>query len=375
MAVNDTSFLVSYLAHEMRQPLYGIRSTLAELNSEEDAVLADCVTEIDRLLQFLNQTLSYMKDPEQNPLLQFGCFTLQHLLRRVQTVFASLARERGITFEINSEASPYPYLYGDENIIFQIFSNLLMNAFKFTPDYGKIQCKIQVCVLEEDRVRLSVYIADSGSGMSKEVLEKAFVPYESRESRLLPGTGLGLPIVQKLVEILKGKFEVQSKEGEGTTVFVELDLDASEEKYEVERGSQMQTQTAKLADLKDIKILIAENDEAIMESVAQTLHKAGAKVDKTYDGFEVVDLFEASEIGEYQLILMDLEMPELDGVTAAHMIRQMKRADAVAIPIFAYTGHFFLNEESFLQENGFQGILAKNVTPEELTNKVAEQLR
>lgn len=376
----DDTGLLSYLVHEVRTPLVCTQSMLRDILAGEKierAKIESCESSVTDLLNYLNQVLDMLKISEGKLKLKVEPITMKAIEEILHSFFDRQATERQIKFEVEIQECPFQYIYIDKGVSLQIASNLIGNALKYTAASGMVKVKIKVEKIEEYRGLFQAEIIDNGKGMSPEFLEKAFLPF-TQESGYLPGkgAGLGLNLSKKLIDLWGGDLQIQSQKGVGTTVNVRLEVDAADEDYSVKTDTddiiEKETRVFQGENLRGKKLLIAENDEVIMEWMVASFEKYGVWVDKTYDGNEVIALFEESELFEYDAILMDLGMPECNGIEAAFQIRRLKREDAEKIPILAFTGFPIENEEEFLQKHNMQRVIPKTLNEEEVVQVLGE---
>lgn len=377
---NDNASLFAYLVHEVRTPLVCTQSMLRDILTGEEIKreqIESCEKSVTTLLEYLNQTLDMLKVSEGQLKLNVAPITLGEIEEILYKYYAIQAKDHQVSFEVETGESPFRYIYLDKGISLQIANNLIGNAFKYTPAGGKVKVRIGITEIEEYRCIFRVEIIDNGRGMTKEFLEKAFLPF-TQENGYIPGkgAGLGLNLTRKLIQFLGGEMEIHSEKGKGTTVCVRIEADAADEDYSVkQQNDETGGQQNKIIDketLRGKKLLIAEDDDVIMEWMVDAFEKYGVWVDKTYDGNEVVALFEESKPFEYDAILMDMGMPECNGMEATFRIRHLEREDAKEIPIIAYTGFPLENEEEFLRRNRIQKIVPKTLNAEEVVQRLGE---
>ena len=223
---------------------------------------------------------------------------------------------------------------------------------------------MQVKELEQkEYTRYQITVKDTGVGMSKEFLDKIFIPYE-RETRFgaqnVAGTGLGMPIAKNILSQMNGEMTVESTLGEGSTFTVTLPFKGVEKKEEAAWEKTKKEQTAQEF-LKGKKILLAEDNEINMEIACELLRMYGAEVEKAWNGREAAETFRISKEYEFDAVLMDVQMPEMDGCEAAAAIRIMRRADAKTVPIIAVTANAFAEDLSATQAAGMNAHISKPI--------------
>lgn len=367
MKENYTERLVAYLAHELRQPMYGMRALMEqELENEEmdRNRLKLCQNNMEELIAFTTDILERIRDG--NPFWgnNVQAISKQQIQDYIEATIQPFAAEQNCYLMVEIQGMEEIYLYMHKEWLYEMIMNLTFNSLKHVGEDGWTVISLKVTPKEEYRVHVELKVEDNGCGMSEEFVERATMLFEKGEHQKadepeeIPGYGVGLAVTQKIVDSIKGTMQITSKPDKGTSVCIRFEADASEEFYEKAQKEEPQRRSDAHC-LRKKKILIAENDELYMELITELLEKNGALVDKTYDGEEVVDLFADSAPGEYQMILMDLTMPEKDGSTATKEIRRMNRPDADVIPVVAFTGYPISDERAFLAENQMQGILPK----------------
>lgn len=251
----------------------------------------------------------------------------------------------------------------------QIFFNLLSNAGKFTPEGGEVSIILENLPTVDDKAGMRFYVRDNGVGMSEEFLEHIYDPFSQEHSKLSnssKGTGLGLPIVKSLVEAMGGTISVKSKLGEGTEFTVDLYLPVTE--APVDDLAQYKPDTS----LQNKKILLVEDNEINTFVAKIILEQAGCIITTAENGRIAVETFEKSQPGTFSAILMDVRMPEMDGLEATRTIRALDRADAKTIPIIAMTADAFAEEQKRTIDAGMNYHISKPINPHELYSVLAE---
>ena len=368
----------SSMSHDMRTPLNAIigLSTLAEEHCAEPEKLMDYLRKINlssrQLLDLINDILEISKMEQGKLQLNNQQFQLRQNLEDLVSLFEIQAVQSGKTFTPRLEIGECAVV-GDWFRIQQILQNLLSNAFKFTGSPGRIDFTVREVSSAGSRYRkFQFVISDDGVGMTEEFLEKIFVPFE-RETRFgaanVAGTGLGMPIVHDLVLQMEGEIEINSKLGEGSTFVVTLPLRADEEdaqpaveKLSDDAESKPDDQKPETWEvLTGKKVLLAEDNEINMEIATELLEMRGASVTQAWNGWEALELFRESPEGTFQVILMDMQMPEMDGCQAARAIRNLDRADARTVPIIAVTANAFSEDIAHTREAGMDAHIAKPI--------------
>ncbi|MED9903825.1 MAG: ATP-binding protein [Lachnospiraceae bacterium] len=368
----------SNMSHDMRTPLNVIigMSELAEKNIEDKEKTADYINKISRaskqLLDLINDILDISRIKEKF-YLEKKPFSLHVFLEETLDVFRIQAQQQGKNFNTNCKIL-HDYVYADDLRLKQILNNLLSNALKFTKEGESIT--VDVTEIVDSNNMDSVYqfvITDTGRGMSEKFLEHIFEAYE-RERRFasqVTGTGLGMAIVKSIVTMAGGEITVQSEVEKGTTFVVTLPMKNvgdqqidSEEKPD--KAAQVNNQDPEQASetcqvLKGFKLLLVEDYELNMEIGTEILQMNGAEVLQATNGKEAIERFGESKEGTLDAILMDMQMPVMDGCEAAKHIRNMERADAKTIPIIALTANAFPEDIAQTQAAGMNAHITKPI--------------
>ena len=339
-AYANTVFL-RRMSHDMRTPLTGILGLLelCRRNPDDQAVLRESHKKMGtgarHLLCLIEDALQATRLGESE--LQLACdpVDLTRLRTDIADIIGFLADDAGVTMERLEMAGNIPCrcVLGSELHLRQIFLNIYGNCVKYNRRGGKIVTT--VCCIEEasDKVRLRWVISDTGMGMSKEFLGRIFEPFAQEESAA-EGSGLGMPIVKHLVELMGGSIEVSSELGVGSTFVIEIP-------FKLAPAAKEGTGEAVGPGISGRRFLVAEDNELNAEIAVALLEGAGASVAIAADGREAVQSFAESPAGYYDAIFMDVKMPVMDGLAAARAIRALDRPDAESVPIVAVTADTF----------------------------------
>ena len=290
-------------------------------------------------------------------------------------IFETMAEEKGVKVVTNFKSTEGSVVIMDKLHTMQIYSNLLSNAIKFSNPGGCVYWTNEYQPMGKDRVRLIATIRDEGCGMSEDFMKKLFLPFE-RENRLSDekntGTGLGLSIVKSLVDRMGGEISVESKLGEGTTFTLVLYRQLVKEGRE-NPVEKKKTQTTG-ENLAGKRVLVVEDQSLNMEIILRILQHKGMETVGAENGKEALRIFSESAVGQFQLILMDIRMPEMDGIEATRRIRALDRADAKSIPIVAMTANAYDEDREATRRAGMNEHLAKPVDPRELFETIEKLL-
>ena len=352
------------MSHDMRTPLNAIlgSSELARRHLEDPARTAGYLDRIDSsgryLLGLINDVLEMARLEHGQVRLEHRQFDLRACVEECLGAFRIQAEREGkiLGEEFQAERTA---LLGDPFRIQQVLNNLLSNAFKFTPEQGTIS--LSVLQLDSgDYTKYKFVISDTGIGMSPEFLEHIYEPY-AREMRFsdrqASGTGLGMSITKNLVAQMGGEIHVESAPGAGSTFTVILPLAAGQEPAQTPEGGPRQGTFS----LEGLRVLLAEDNEINMEITTELLRGGGAAVTQAWNGGEAVECFREAAPFSFDVILMDMQMPVLDGCQAAEQIRGMDRADAQSVPIIAVTANAFSEDVAATTAAGMNAHVSKPI--------------
>ena len=354
----------SAMSHDMRAPLNGIigMAELAELHKDDKNLVSDYIQKIKssgkQMLTLINDILEMARlDNGKVEHLQ-ETFDMTAVAREIGDVFGAQAELEQKYFTQELKLEPVN-VNGDLQGLHQILNNVLSNAIKYTPAGGKISFMVRREQDKNNRANFSFIVQDTGCGMSEKFLEKIYTPFE-RDSRFgvpkVTGTGLGMAIVKSLVERLDGTIHISSKVDEGTCVIISLPFMLAPE-----QPKPHVKDAPKLKDFAGCTVLVADDNDISMEIITELLTMNGLKVVDAANGREAVERFAASQEGSVQLVLMDVQMPELDGCEAARRIRQLPRRDAISVPIVALTGNSSSEDVEAAMQAGMNDYMVKPV--------------
>ncbi len=367
------SEFLSRMSHEIRTPMNGIigMTEIARRNINDREKVGDCLRKVslssNHLMSLINDVLDMSKIESGKIQLKNEFFDLGLFIENIENIYSIQAEEKNIDFEIRLFGKVNKFIKGDALRLNQIVTNFLSNAFKFTPEGGKIIFSVSELKHEENTVFLRFAVKDTGMGIKKENLEKIFEAFEQEDdeiTRKFGGTGLGLSIVRKFSEFMGGSVSVRSEYGEGSEFEVSLPFMITENSdfiiRDSRKGTENKTVEKKTYDFKGKHILLAEDNELNREIAVELLgNVTGAEIDEAEDGKKAVEIFEASDVNFYDLILMDIQMPNMNGFEATKIIRSMERPDAKTVPIFAMTANAFAEDEEKSKEAGMSAHISK----------------
>lgn len=370
----------SSMSHDMRTPLNAIigLTELAEKSVEDVEKSREYLSKIKtasrQLLTLINDLLEFSRLERGKLDLNQESFNLKTCVETCVEVFRAQAQLEGkhlrLFFELQNSM-----VLGDSSRITQIMNNLVSNAVKYTNPGDTITVRVRE--LGDQRIKKYQFIvSDTGRGMTPAFLEKIFEPYE-REIRFgeknVTGTGLGMPIVKSIVSQLDGQINVESKLGEGSTFTVTLSMETAEEQAAFHKQEDVAVSEA--LDLSGKRILLAEDNDVNMEIATELLLMHDMEVTQAWNGREAVTRFAESSPGYFDAILMDMQMPEMDGCEATRAIRAMNRPDAQSVPILAVTANAFAEDIAATTEAGMDAHISKPIDFAILYQTLSEQMR
>ena len=374
-----SAFLLS-MSHDIRTPMNAIIGfTNIALHQNKVSDIHDSLEKVQQssnhLLSLLNDVLDFSRIESGKVTISPEPVDITQLTDNVQAIMNGLLYNRDLKFEVHREGLKNPYVLADVLRIREVLVNLLGNAVKFTKDSGEITLDISSYPGADEKHIITRYVVrDNGIGMSEEFKKKLFDPFSQEDyanaRTLYKGTGLGMAITKKYVEMMGGSIAVESKKGAGSTFTVEIPLELPEQVIPSEQKQHLHR------DLTGIHVLMAEDNDLNAELATMILEDAGMIVTRASDGKEVVDLFKNQPRGTYDLILMDIMMPNMDGHQAAKAIRALgiERSDAVTIPIIALSANAFIDDIQESLDSGMNDHISKPINTEELIDTITKYI-
>ena len=375
-----SAFLLN-ISHDIRTPMnaiIGFTNIALHQNSVSD--IHDNLEKVqessDHLLSLLNDVLDFSRIESGKVIISPEPVDITQLIDNVQAIMNGLLYNRDLKFEVHRERLKNPYVLADVARIREVLVNLLGNAVKFTKDGGKITLGCSSYPgMDEKHIIVRYVVQDNGIGMSEEFQKELFKPFSQEDDANArtnyKGTGLGMAITQKYVDMMGGSIAVESKKGVGTTFTVEIPLELTEQVIESEPKRPLHR------DLTGVHVLMAEDNDLNAELATIMLEDAGMTVTRASDGKEVVDLFKNHSRGTYDFILMDIMMPNMNGHQATKAIRAMgiDRPDAVTIPIIALSANAFIDDIQESLDSGMNDHISKPINMEEVTDTIAKYIK
>ena len=364
-----TDFL-SNMSHDIRTPMNAIigMTSLIRHDAGNKAKVIEYADKIDissqHLLGIINNVLDMSKIEAGKTVFKYTDFSILDFITELNTIFHSQIDEKNQTLTIIKENIRHEWVNGDQVHLMQIFSNLVSNAVKYTQEGGKIQFLVEEC-----ETKSSVYakyrflVSDNGMGMSadfKDTIFDAFTRAESSMTNKIQGTGLGMAITKNLVEAMGGTIDVESELGQGSCFEVLIDLRIAEDRF-VSSAEQAEKDEPAGNVLKGMRFLCAEDNELNAEILMELLKIEGAECTICENGKRVLEAFEQSAPGDYDMILMDVQMPVMNGYEATKAIRRSSHELAKTIPIIAMTANAFSEDIQHSLAAGMNAHVSKPV--------------
>ena len=355
------------MSHDIRTPMNAIigYADLAARHSDDPARLKKYMENIQvcgqNLLMLLNNVLDLARIENDKTEMEYSVSDVEKDFRNCIAMFRNQADSKGQTLTVTTHLL-HPYIYADVPHLTEVSTNLVSNAVKYTGNGGTICCDVtQKPGKKEGWCDTVITVADNGIGMSQEFQQHIFEPFERERTSTVSkveGSGIGMGIVKKLVGLMGGTVEVESKIGVGSTFTVTIPCRiASEEEAQAKRAADPSDRES----LRSTRILLTEDNDLNAEIATELLQEEGCTVDRAKDGVECVDMLEKAADGTYQIILMDVQMPVMNGYDAAKKIRRMDDPQKANIPIVAMTANAFSEDRQAALDAGMNDHIAKPI--------------
>ncbi len=373
-ANSSKTLFMSQMSHDIRTPLNSIlgMAAIAREHIDDSGRVADCMDKIDyaghHLLEIINNVLDLSAIESGKTVLSQENFDLKSFLEEMLGIMQPLADKRSHNFTADI-GEMHGGVLGDRTKLRQLLVNVISNAIKYTPDGGNIRFTARELEPERhDVCRYMFVVEDNGIGMSQEFLKKVFDPFARADTNRVSGvqgTGLGMAISRNIARMMNGDINVQSTEGKGSRVEITVCLKRGEDTLGEHIGeielSEPKRERMSDYDFSGRRVLIAEDLDFNAQIAAEFLSEAGITSETAQNGVVAVEMFQRSKPGYYDLIFMDIQMPELDGCGAAEKIRALDRPDAADIPIIAMTANAFIEDVRRTAQSGMNGHIAKPI--------------
>ena len=364
------SDFLSAMSHDIRTPMNAILglTTIAQRNADDKTVVKDSLHKIglasNHLLTLINDILDISKVESGKLSLTPVVFSIVEVTENLINISQPMVKEKDIDFRFNVNAMEHEYLYADQLRINQVFINIMSNALKYTEPCGSVEVDLQEQACDKpDMVRLFYRVADTGIGMSEEFMERMYESFSRQtDGRAIKeqGTGLGLTITKKMVDLMGGQIECQSKEGEGTTFTVTLDVPIAE------RETEDMT-------LDSVDALVVDDDEIFLQTAQYTFDSLDARLEVASSGSQALQMVEArhSRNDDYSVIIVDWKMPEMDGI---EVVRRARALVGDQVPIILISAYDWSDIEESAREAGTDGFISKPLFKSTLYRAINEQL-
>lgn len=376
--VDAKNVFFNNMSHDLRTPLNAIIGfTDLALNNQNVEKIKEYLNKIsfsgNQMLTLVNDILELSKMESGNRHVDYKVFDLEKCIRNVCDIFEAKILEDHKTFTVNIDLQ-HKHVLSDETKIIQILTNIISNAFKYTEphDYIKVDVKEQEYF---QSYKVEFVIEDTGIGMSKEFLGQIFEPY-ARETHfsknIIVGTGLGMPIVKNLIEMLSGEITIESEVGVGTKIMISIPVYLPEKEEDIPKESQDQIDHDIL---KGKRVLLVEDNELNIEIATDILEMNDIVVTQAHNGLEALEIFSKSSPYSFDLILMDMQMPIMDGCTATEKIRALDRPDSHSVAIIAVSANAFSEDIDKALRVGMNAHLSKPIDFDALCQLMAQFMK
>lgn len=368
------SAFLSRMSHDIRTPINGVigMTEIARRNLGNDEKVADCLNKIDsasdHLLSLVNDVLDMSRIESGKTQITVAPVNLTDFCNECITILAGEIADKNIVMVKEFGDFEHPNILADELHLRQIIINIIGNSLKFTPAGNKVFFRVSEAAGDARAVTYKFVIEDTGIGMKPEFLDHIFEVFsqEHEENRSqYKGTGLGMSIARQLIIMMGGTIDVASTPGQGSTFTVTIP-------FEVNTKPVEEKENLEIRDVAGARVLLVEDNDLNLEIAKTLLESEDIVVDTAMDGLEALEKFEQSEPGYYEAILMDIMMPNMDGLTSTKRIRACDRSDAHKVPIIAMTANAFEDDIRQAREAGMNAHLSKPVQPKQLISTLAK---
>lgn len=372
--IAKTNFLAS-MSHDIRTPMNAIvgMTDIAKYNIDDKDKVWECLNKITasstQLLNLLNNILD-MSEIEMDELkLKETQFSMTEMVENLHVVLSQMARGRKVELEMTCEAE-HVNLMGDVVRLRQVLMNMVSNSIKYTEAFGRVRAAVKECSDDEDYAVFDIVVEDTGVGMTEEFIQnQMFQPFERAQDKYvqkIEGSGIGMSITKRILDAMGAELRIESTVGVGSKFLVHVRFKKDKE---IQKNFRQEDGVAVL-DATGKRILMVEDNDVNMEIITAILEHTHAHVTCAWDAEEAIDLISQSMEGHYDMILMDIQMPGMDGYAATRAIRSMDRKDTMTIPIMAMTANAFAQDVEKALSAGMNAHIAKPIDVDELFQKM-----
>lgn len=371
-----THFLAN-MSHDIRTPMNAIvgMTDIAGYHIDNKEKVQECLSKIKvsstQLLNLLNNVLDMSEIESRELKLKEIQFDLEELVEDVQLVLTQTARNKKVDFHVSCEIGDRN-LIGDAVRLRQVLMNIISNSIKYTEAFGYVNVHVtQMQEESEDYAAFDFFIEDNGVGMSQEFADNLiFQPFTRDNAQYVKkteGSGIGMSITKSIIDAMGANMRIESKVGEGTRFFVHIRLKKDKN---VEKTLTKEQDGSTVLNASGKNLLVVEDNEINMEIIQAILERTKAHVVCAWDAEEAIDIISRSQEDYFDLVLMDIQLPGMDGYSAAKTIRSMSREDSVSIPIIAMTANAFAQDVEKAFQSGMNAHIAKPIDVDELFQKM-----
>lgn len=372
--IAKTNFLAS-MSHDIRTPMNAIvgMTDIAKYNIDDKDKVWECLNKITasstQLLNLLNNILD-MSEIEMDELkLKETQFSMTEMVENLHVVLSQMARGRKVELEMTCEAE-HVNLMGDVVRLRQVLMNMVSNSIKYTEAFGRVRAAVKECSDDEDYAVFDIVVEDTGVGMTEEFIQnQMFQPFERAQDKYvqkIEDSGIGMSITKRILDAMGAELRIESTVGVGSKFLVHVRFKKDKE---IQKNFRQEDGVAVL-DATGKRILVVEDNDVNMEIITAILEHTHAHVTCAWDAEEAIDLISQSMEGHYDMILMDIQMPGMDGYAATRAIRSMDRKDTMTIPIMAMTANAFAQDVEKALSAGMNAHIAKPIDVDELFQKM-----